>query len=91
MQAFKEVQMLREPERHKASRRRDVFFKDLDLLISVAIARFLVWRKLRRMNQERALRLKQLKLIHGGNHSVMKRAIPIPRNQEGAVRMFGPG
>jgi hypothetical protein len=59
-----------EPEAlpRKVKLRWDVLFGDLSLFISLTIARFIVWRTLRRRRQARAARLKQFKLIQGGDH-----------------------
>lgn len=51
----------------KVRLRWDILFKDLGLLLSLMLARFIVWRTLRRRRQERAARRKQLKLVRGGN------------------------
>jgi hypothetical protein len=46
----------------------DVLFKDLSFLGSLSIARFMVWRVLRRRLKERAARLKRIKLVHDSGH-----------------------
>lgn len=50
---------------------------DLSLLLSLALARFIVWRTIRARHKERAARLKNMRLVSGsgpsvsGNHVVM--------------------
>lgn len=60
----------------KAGLRREVLFGDLGLLLSVTVARFIVWLTLRRRQQEQVARRKQLKLLQGDEH----------RSGQGAVR-----
>ncbi len=41
-----------------------MFRKDLSLFGSLCLARFIVWRSLRRRRKERAYRLERLRLVH---------------------------
>jgi len=45
-----------------------VLCKDLGLLASLYVAHFIVWRTLRAKRRERAVRLKNLKLVQGNSH-----------------------
>jgi hypothetical protein len=51
------------PASRRPKLRWDLLFKDLSLLISVCTAWLMVSRELRRRRKERALRLKQIKLV----------------------------
>ena len=42
-----------------------VFLRDLDLLASLSLAQFMVWRFLRRRRQENATRRKKFRLVQG--------------------------
>lgn len=46
-----------------------ILLKDLDLLASIYVARFIVWRTLRRRYKERDARRRKFKLIQGGHNS----------------------
>jgi hypothetical protein len=50
----------------------EVLFKDLILLFSLFIARFLVWRTLRRERKEREFRRKRLRLIKSTGYRVVE-------------------
>jgi hypothetical protein len=52
-----------QPASRRPKLRWDLLFKDLSLLISVCTAWLMVSRELRRRRKERALRLKQIKLV----------------------------
>jgi hypothetical protein len=53
-----------QPASRRPKLRWDLLFKDLSLLISVCTAWLMVSRELRRRRKERAMRLKQIKLVH---------------------------
>jgi hypothetical protein len=52
----------------KAKLRWHVLLGDLSLFMSLAVARFIIWRTLRRRRKARAARRKRLKLIQGNAH-----------------------
>jgi hypothetical protein len=54
-----------------------VLYEDLRLLASLYIAHFIVWRKVRTTRKERAVRLKNLKLIKGSTQSSNGRKAPV--------------
>lgn len=47
--------------------RLDAFFTDLGPLVSLLIARLMVWRAIHRRARERKERLKLFKVLHGGD------------------------
>ena len=88
MHVLKQVESEQSAATKRVVSRWAAFVNDLDLMISVTIARLLVWRTLRRRSRERAARLKQFKLVHGGNDHVKTSAILSLQNQE--TRDAGP-
>jgi len=61
-----------QPASRRPKLRWDLLFKDLSFLISVCTAWLMVSRELRRRRKERAMRLKQIKLVQSDE---MKRLI----------------
>jgi ABC-type nickel/cobalt efflux system permease component RcnA len=76
MLALKQKQPNPEASQRKVKLRWNVLLGDLSLLMSLTVARFIIWRTLRRCRQERAARRKQFKLIHGSDHRANQRVIP---------------
>jgi hypothetical protein len=72
MRALKQTQLEILPAPRKVQLRWEVLFKDLILLFSLFIARFLVWRTLRRERKEREFRRKRLHLIQGTGYRVVE-------------------
>ena len=75
MLAVKQKQPNSEASQRKVKLRWHVLLGDLSLFMSLTVARFIIWRTLRRRRQERAARYKQFKLIHGSDHHANQRAI----------------
>jgi hypothetical protein len=75
MLALKQHESKPEAPARKVKLRWDVLLGDLSLLISLTVARFIVWRTLRRLHQERAARRKQFRLIQGGEHHAAQRVV----------------
>ena len=61
--SLKREQSDQQPALRRPKLRWDLLFNDLSLLISVCIAWLMVSRELRRRRKERAMRLKQIKLV----------------------------
>jgi len=61
--SFKREHSDRQCTSRRPKLRWDLLFKDLSLLISVCTAWLMVSRELRRRRKERAMRLKQIKLV----------------------------
>ena len=61
--SFKREHSDQQPATRRPKLRWDLLFKDLSLLISVCMAWLMVSRELRRLRKERAMRLKQIKLV----------------------------
>jgi hypothetical protein len=61
--SFKREHLDQQPASRRPKLRWDLLFKDLSLLISVCTAWLMVSRELRRRRKERAMRLKQIKLV----------------------------
>jgi hypothetical protein len=61
--SFKREHSDQQPASRRPKLRWDLLFKDLSLLISVCTAWLMVSRELRRRRKERAMRLKQIKLV----------------------------
>jgi hypothetical protein len=61
--SFKREHSDQPPGSRRPKLRWDLLFKDLSLLISVCTAWLMVARELRRRRKERAMRLKQIKLV----------------------------
>jgi len=76
MIALKQKQSKAETSQRKIKLRWDVLFSDLSLLMSLWLARFIVWRSLRQRRKERAERRKQLRLIKCGDHQADERVLP---------------
>ncbi|HEY0546846.1 MAG TPA: hypothetical protein VGC91_15810 [Pyrinomonadaceae bacterium] len=74
MLALKQNQPEPEASPRKAKLRWHVLLGDLSLLISLTIARFIVWRTLRRREHARTARRKQFRLIRGGDYQAEKKA-----------------
>lgn len=76
MLALKQQESKPEASPRRVKLRWDVLLSDLSLLIALTVARFIVWRTLRRRRQERAARRKRFKLLQGGGHYAEQRVAP---------------
>jgi hypothetical protein len=65
-----------------------VIIGDLDLLLSLYAAHFIVWRTLRVRHKERVARLKSLKLISGGGQATggHKAPLAVGMDEKGMLR-----
>ncbi|MGA9996804.1 MAG: hypothetical protein WBP93_15400 [Pyrinomonadaceae bacterium] len=72
MLALKQKESEQETPPGKNKLRWDVIFSDLSLLISLWLARFIIWQTLRRRRKERARRRKHFKLIRGSTLARVK-------------------
>ena len=62
----------REEPSARATLRWDILFKDLDLLVSLTLARFIVWRTLRQRRRQRLRRLKLLRVARTGSRAWLR-------------------
>jgi ABC-type nickel/cobalt efflux system permease component RcnA len=61
--------------RMKGQLRWNILLGDLSFFMALTVARFIIWRTLRRRRQERTARRKRFKLIHGSDHQAHQRVI----------------
>ena len=78
MSAIRQKPLNPEASQRKLRLRWNVLLGDLSLLISLTVARLIIWRIIRARQKERALRLRNLRVINGGGQPLGSKKATAP-------------
>jgi hypothetical protein len=79
MSAIRQKQLNPEASQRRLRLRWNVLLGDLSLLISLTVARLIIWRIIRARQRERALRLRNLRVINGGGQPLDSKKATAPK------------